>query len=75
MPGKVIDRDSMRGWKESGSLDTFTRAKTRVREILASYRRPEMNPDHEAVLRSYVLNLAHQAGLENLPILEDLQPV
>jgi len=75
MPGKVIDRDSMRGWKESGSLDTFTRAKTRVREILASYRRPEMNPDHEASLRSYVLDLAHQAGLEHLPILEDLQPI
>lgn len=75
MPGKVIDRDSMRGWKESGSLDTFTRAKTRVREILASYRRPEMNPDHETALRSYVLDLAHQAGMENLPILEDLQPI
>src|SRR5215208_7152430 len=36
MPGKVIDRDSMRGWKESGSMDTFTRAKIRVQEILIS---------------------------------------
>lgn len=75
MPGKVIDRDSMRGWRESGSLDTFTRARTRVKEILASYRRPELDPDHEAELHAYVADLAHQAGMENLPALEELQPV
>jgi trimethylamine--corrinoid protein Co-methyltransferase len=74
MPGKVIDRDSMRGWKESGSLDTFDRARIRVKEILASYRRPELDPAKEAILRAYVLNLAKQAGLEHLPILEDMQP-
>jgi len=61
----------MRGWRESGSMDTFTRARIRVKEILASYRRPEMNPDHEAALYAYVLDLAHQAGLEDLPRLEE----
>ncbi|MBL8061444.1 MAG: trimethylamine methyltransferase family protein [Anaerolineales bacterium] len=75
MPGKVIDRDSMRGWRESGSLDTFTRARNRVKEILASYSRPELAPDHEAVLRDYVLNLAKQAGMERLPELKEFQPV
>ncbi|MBI5966149.1 MAG: trimethylamine methyltransferase family protein [Chloroflexi bacterium] len=74
MPGKVIDRDSMRGWKESGSLDTFERAKIRVKEILASYRRPELDPAKEAALHAYVLDLAKQAGIEHLPILEDMQP-
>ncbi len=74
MPGKVIDRDSMRGWKESGSMDTFDRARIRVKEILASYKRPELDPDKEAKLHAYVLELARQAGLEHLPITEELQP-
>jgi trimethylamine--corrinoid protein Co-methyltransferase len=74
MPGKVIDRDSMRGWKEAGSLDTFTRARSRVNEILASYRRPELDPAKVAELQAYVLELAKQAGLEQLPVLEELQP-
>ncbi|MEP7134439.1 MAG: trimethylamine methyltransferase family protein [Chloroflexota bacterium] len=74
MPGKVIDRDSMRGWKASGSMDTFTRARQRVTEILASYKRPELDPAKEAELHAYVLNLAKQAGLEHLPMIEDFQP-
>jgi trimethylamine--corrinoid protein Co-methyltransferase len=71
MPGKVIDRDSMRGWKASGSMDTFTRARLQVNEILASYKRPQLDPAKEAELRAFVLDLAHQAGLEQLPELED----
>ncbi|MBE0671377.1 MAG: trimethylamine methyltransferase family protein [Anaerolineales bacterium] len=73
MPGKVIDRDSMRGWKESGSMDTFERAQIRVKEILASYKRPELDPEKENQLHAYVLDLAKQAGLEHLPILEEFQ--
>jgi len=72
MPGKVIDRDSMRGWKESGSMDTFTRAKIRVQEILASYRRPELDPVKVNQLQAFVLDLAKQAGMENLPMLNEL---
>ncbi|MBI3168917.1 MAG: trimethylamine methyltransferase family protein [Chloroflexi bacterium] len=75
MPGKVIDRDSMRGWRESGSMDTFARARIRVKEILASYQRPELDPIHEADLRTFVLDLAHQAGLDKLPSLEEIQLV
>jgi trimethylamine--corrinoid protein Co-methyltransferase len=75
MPGKVIDRDSMRGWREAGSLDTFTRARTRVTEILAAYIRPELDPAKEAELHAYVLNLAKQAGMESLPVLEELAVV
>ena len=71
MPGKVIDRDSMRGWKESGSMDTFTRAKIRVQEILASYQRPVLDPDKLHQLHAFVLDLAKQAGLEQLPFIED----
>jgi trimethylamine--corrinoid protein Co-methyltransferase len=75
MPSKVIDRDSMRGWKESGSMDTFTRARIRVQEILASYKRPELDTEKVSQLHSFVLDLAKQAGLEQLPILEDFQRV
>jgi len=74
MPSKVIDRDSMRGWRESGSMDTFTRARIRVKEILASYRRPELDPDKVNRLHAFVLDLAREAGLEHLPTLEDFQP-
>jgi len=73
LPGKVIDRDSMRGWKQSGSLDTFQRAQMRVKEIIASYTRPALHPSQEAELHAYVLTLAKQAGMESLPMLEDFQ--
>jgi trimethylamine--corrinoid protein Co-methyltransferase len=74
MPSKVIDRDSMRGWKESGSMDTFTRAQIRVREILASYKRPDLDPDQVDQLQAFVLDLAKQAGMDSLPA-HDLSPV
>jgi trimethylamine--corrinoid protein Co-methyltransferase len=67
MPSKVIDRDSMRGWKESGSMDTFTRARIRVKEILASYTQPELDPVKVAELHAFVLDLAKQAGMDTLP--------
>ena len=73
MPGKVIDRDSMRGWKESGSMDTFTREKIRVQEILTSYRRPELDPAKVEALHAYVFDLARKAGMETLPT-HDLLP-
>ena len=72
LPGKVIDRDSMRGWRQTGSLDTFQRAQVRVKEIIASYARPELDPAQEAELHTYVLTLAQQTGMEHLPVLEDL---
>jgi len=67
MPGTVIDRDSMRGWKESGSLDMFERAKVRVSQLLASYTPPELDPAKVAELHAFVLDLARQAGMDALP--------
>jgi len=74
MPSKVIDRDSMRGWKESGSMDTFTRAQIRVKEILASYTKPELDPVKVAELHAFVLGLAKQAGMDVLPA-HELSPI
>ena len=74
MPSSVIDRDSTRAWKAAGSLDAFGRAKVRVNELLASYRRPEIDPVQESRLHAFMLGLSQKAGLEKLPILEDYQP-
>ena len=73
LPGDVIDRNSTRVWKEAGSLDAFGRAKLRVKELLASYRRPELDSDQIARLHSYMLDLAKKAGVEELPRLEDFE--
>src|SRR6185436_16052861 len=54
LPSSVIDRDSTRAWKAAGSLDAFGRAKLRVRELLASYRRPELDPFKESQLHAYM---------------------
>jgi trimethylamine--corrinoid protein Co-methyltransferase len=70
LPSAVIDRDSNRGWQAAGSLNTFDRAKTRVQELLESYKRPENPADMEHRLQELVTNLANQAGMGALPELE-----
>jgi trimethylamine--corrinoid protein Co-methyltransferase len=70
LPSAVIDRDSIRGWQEGGSLDTFARAKIRTRQLLESYRRPPIEPGKEKELRTMVERLARNAGMEHLPELE-----
>jgi trimethylamine--corrinoid protein Co-methyltransferase len=74
LPSSVIDRDSTRAWKAAGSLDAFGRARVRVNELLASYRRPEIDLARETRLYAFMLDLSKKAGLEQLPALEDFQP-
>jgi len=74
LPSNVIDRDSMRNWKEAGSLDTYGRAKLMVNKLLASYKKPELDPAKEAALRAFMIELAKKAGMDALPVIEDLQP-
>lgn len=73
LPSSVIDRDSTRAWKAAGSLDSFGRAKLRVKELLASYRKPDIDPQRQEKLHKYILNLAQKAGLDSLPVLDDIQ--
>jgi trimethylamine--corrinoid protein Co-methyltransferase len=73
LPSNVIDRDSMRNWKEGGSLDTYERAKVMVRKLIETYKRPEIDSAREAQLHAFMLNLSKKAGVENLPIIEELQ--
>lgn len=69
LPSDVIDRDSIRGWQQSGSLDTFARAKVRTRQLLEEYQRPPMDPAQEKELVGMVERLARQAGMNTLPSL------
>jgi len=74
LPSNVIDRDSMRNWKQAGSLDTFSRAKVMVKDLLASYTRPEIDSAKIERLQAFMSDLAQKAGLEQLPILDGFQP-
>ena len=74
LPSSVIDRDSTRAWKAAGSLDAFGRAKLRVNELLASYKRPEIDSEKLSRLHAFTLDLAQKAGIKELPNLEDYQP-
>jgi trimethylamine--corrinoid protein Co-methyltransferase len=67
LPSAIIDRDSLRGWQESGSLDTFARAKVRTNELVAKYQRPAAAIAYEKELTDMVASLARTAGLEKLP--------
>ena len=70
LPSSVVDRDSVRGWKASGSLDTFARAKLEVDRLVASYHRPQLDPSQEKAIRDLVASFAHEAGMDQLPHLE-----
>lgn len=67
LPTSIIDRNSVSAWKDAGGLDTFGRAKSRVRELIASYERPALDPLLIDNLTSIVLGLAKEAGMDRLP--------
>ena len=52
LPSPVIDRGSRRAWQESGSPDTAQRARQRVAGLLASYRKPPLDPAVESALQA-----------------------
>jgi trimethylamine--corrinoid protein Co-methyltransferase len=67
LPSKVLDRDSIRGWHQDGSLDTFARAKARVTDLLDQYEMPDL-PEHQIKeLNNLVKKQAQDAGLDSLP--------
>jgi trimethylamine--corrinoid protein Co-methyltransferase len=67
VPSKVIDRDSTRGWLQSGGLDAWARAKERTAALLEAYERPALDPALEAELRGLVEAVAKDAGIDALP--------
>jgi trimethylamine--corrinoid protein Co-methyltransferase len=69
LPSGVIDRNSIRGWQQEGSLDTFARARLRTTELLEEYQRPAIPADQEQELHEMMSRLASEAGMEHLPAL------
>ncbi len=69
LPSAIIDRNSVRGWQQEGSLDTFDRAKIMTSQVLDKYRRPEIAMEYEKELTGMVESLALKAGMSKLPIL------
>ena len=67
MPSPVIDRETLRGWQQSGRQDTFQRARTRVEDLLAAYRQPLQDEKLRDELVTMVGSLAHQSGQDYLP--------
>jgi trimethylamine--corrinoid protein Co-methyltransferase len=67
LPTKVIDRGSLNSWEQNGKRDIVTRAKVRVQELLAAYRRPELASEVERNLRQFMSRLANRAGMDHLP--------
>jgi trimethylamine---corrinoid protein Co-methyltransferase len=71
LPSPVIDRDSIRGWQQSGGLDTFGRAKERVISLLAAYQPPQLPPEQKAELAGMVQHLALEAGMDKNDLWQD----
>jgi trimethylamine--corrinoid protein Co-methyltransferase len=71
LPSSIIDRDSMRNWKDAGSLDTFGRAKLIVNQLLASYSKPTIDEAKEKARHAFMLALAQKAGMDALPSLDE----
>jgi trimethylamine--corrinoid protein Co-methyltransferase len=67
MPSDVIDRGSLRAWKQNGSNGIFARANHRVKELLSKYSPPDLSPEIEKELSRIVSSHAQNAGMDSLP--------
>ena len=67
LPSKVIDRDSARGWLQSGGLDTWERAKEQTRQLLDGYEPPAHDPSLVVEVTGIVERLGKGVGLDVLP--------
>ena len=67
LPSAVIDRGSLREWKENQSPDSFLRAKAEVGKILDNYQPPVQDESVIREMTKLVDSLARKAGMERLP--------
>ena len=68
LPSAIIDRDSVRGWQQDGSLDTFSRARVRTAQLISEYHQPQAAIERGAELKAIVESLALEAGMAALPM-------
>lgn len=67
LPSAVIDRGSLRSWMDDGRQDTFTRARGRVKELLAAYEPPSMADEKGRELQQMMASAASAVGMDELP--------
>jgi trimethylamine:corrinoid methyltransferase-like protein len=67
LPSPIIDRSSRRAWLDAGGQDAFARARSRVDELIAGRRLPELDPDIAAALVATVRAAGAPFGLAGLP--------
>jgi trimethylamine--corrinoid protein Co-methyltransferase len=67
LPSFVIDRESIRGWQQSGRKDAYERARQRAQQLSQAYQPPIMPEETKNELLAMVSSLARQAGMDGLP--------
>jgi trimethylamine--corrinoid protein Co-methyltransferase len=70
LPSKVLDRDSIRGWNQEGSLDTVSRAQSQVKILLDQYKTPDLPEQNVKDLNRMMKIQAQDVSLDTLPIIE-----
>ena len=51
---ELFDYNSAEVWQENGSQDSYTRAHHKVKELLASYEAPPLDPAIEEALKDFM---------------------
>ena len=67
LPSPVIDRGPLDVWQDAGRPDAFARARARVQELLAQYRRPALQQEREQAMLALMRREARRVGLASLP--------
>ena len=70
LPSPVIDRGSIRAWKQTGELDTVARAQEQVKQLLNTYEPPNVDQRKIKEMKELVGAMAAKVGLAQLPNLE-----
>ncbi len=67
IPSPVTDRDTRRGWEDSGALDAAARAHAQVEKLLGDWQPPDLPREAAAELERITLAAARRAGMDALP--------
>jgi trimethylamine---corrinoid protein Co-methyltransferase len=61
---ELFDYNSAEQWELNGAEDSYTRAGRKVKQLLASYQPPAIDPSLEAALREFIVRRKAAIALE-----------
>ena len=70
LPSAVIDRGSLREWKENQSADAFARAKRMATELISNYIPPKIDQAKIQDMTDLVAFHAKRTGMDQLPTIK-----